>query len=200
MHLLSFKEWTKKLKIDGKYFQRNELEEEIKNTIQSSDDRYFLIVGEHGTGKTSSFKQIIKNNNNNGMIYVACPDDPLDFGKSFADAISYSSIYSTSILRKLFSSLSILPSSLNQKSPMSEYHACEEKFFKAVEQYKIQTKRTPILVIDDIHKFLNHEYSKKFLLELQGLAKELAVLSINIKKNYLSYFITLFIQLRIIKF
>ena len=165
------------LKENKKYFCRAQLEEEVKCEIKSNDDeagRYFLLVGEHGTGKTTLVQHIVQSEKG-GIVYVSCPSDPLEFGVAFADAISYSSIYSRSIFRRFFSSLSILPSSSEKNSPMPEYEASQMKFFQAVKLYKKETKRVPILVIDDVNNFSSNPIGVEFLLHLQNLAKVCAV-------------------------
>jgi Cdc6-like AAA superfamily ATPase len=170
------KNGQKKLLLDVEYFPRKFLEQNIIQAIGAGDDagNYFLLVGEHGTGKTSLVQRLVENSTS-GMIYVSCPKDANDFGKSFANAILYSTIYNPPLWRKVFTSLSILPSTNNIKKPMPEYWACEEKFFQAVERYKAETGHAPILVIDDVNNFLANDIGKEFLLQLQKLAKECAV-------------------------
>ena len=138
--------------------------------------RYLLLVGENGIGKTTLIQRVTESFSD-GIIYVSCPQDPLLFGQAFADSISYSSIYSPSMFRVIFSSLDVLPSSKQIKLRIPEYRACQKKFLQCIEQYKKNTGRTPILVIDDVNNFCRNETSKEFLLQLQGYAKECAVSS-----------------------
>ncbi len=158
------------------YFTRNNLEQKVIKSISRGEKsgNYFLLVGEHGTGKTSLVQRIVQNSGG-GMVYVSCPDNPLEFGQSFAAAINYTSIYEPSLFRKFFTKLSILPSSAGITLPMPEFEACRKKFFQAAERYKRETGHAPVLVIDDVNKFCKDEVGKKFLLQLQDLAKECAV-------------------------
>ena len=58
---------------------------------------------------------------------------------------------------------------------MAEFWASLEKFSRAVREYKKNTGRTPVLVIDDVNNFCATEMSKEFILQLQLLAKQWAV-------------------------
>ena len=155
------------------YFHRPKEENELKEKISKQKSSYFLLVGERGKGKTSLASGYAQRSR--GVIYVSCPPDPLQFGKKFADAIDYSSIYNPIIFRKLFTSLNILPSSSSFNGPLSEFNACQEKFIDAVIQYKKNTGEIPILIIDDVNNFCNQENNKEMLFQLQKLAKKCAV-------------------------
>jgi ATPase family associated with various cellular activities (AAA) len=49
---------------------------------------YYVISGEHGTGKTSMIKKVC-NEIGSGVIYVDVPDDVNDFEKAFASATGF---------------------------------------------------------------------------------------------------------------
>ena len=129
----------------NEYFDRKQLESDVTNMIQARSGCYFLIVGEHGVGKTSLIKKLVASSDG-GMIYLTCPPNPIQFGRSFADAIGYSAIYEPSLLRNYFPSLSIIPSSKHVKLPMPEFEASQDKFLSEVKKYTKSTGRIPILI------------------------------------------------------
>ena len=65
----------------------------------AAQKKYFLLAGEYGLGKTCLIKKVAGSVIGGGIIYVACPANPLHFGQSFAVAINYASIYKPSMYR-----------------------------------------------------------------------------------------------------
>jgi hypothetical protein len=165
------------------YYERKDITELLSSKISPSNKKkkYYIISGVKGVGKTTSVMHFTKSrynnkdiNNKGGVIYVSC-DDANKFGKAFADAISYSTIYEPSLLRKFYASiLNILPT-VNVKNSKDTFDACEEKFYRAVNNYKKLTGKMPTLIIDNVNNFLADETSKSFLQVLQKRAKEDAV-------------------------
>jgi len=166
------------------YYERRDITELLSSKISPSNKKeknYYIISGVKGVGKTTSVMHFTKSrynnkdiNNKGGVIYVSC-DDVDDFGKAFADSISYSTIYKPSLFRKFYGSIfSILPI-VDGKNSKDTFDACKEKFYYAVKNYKKITGKTPILIIDNVNNFLINETAKSFLQELQGYAKEDAV-------------------------
>jgi Cdc6-like AAA superfamily ATPase len=166
------------------YYERKDITELLSSKISPSnkdEGKYYIISGVKGVGKTTSVMYFTKSrynskdfNNKGGVIYVSC-DDANKFGKAFADAISYSTIYEPSLLRKFYASiLNILPT-VNVKNSKDTFDACEEKFYRAVNNYKKLTGNMPTLIIDNVNNFLADETSKSFLQVLQKRAKEDAV-------------------------
>jgi Cdc6-like AAA superfamily ATPase len=166
------------------YYERKDITELLSSKISPSnkkEKKYYIISGVKGVGKTTSVMHFTKSrynskdfNNKGGVIYVSC-DDANKFGKAFADAISYSTIYEPSMFRKFYVSIfSILPS-VDATDSKKTFDACRKKFYHAVKNYKKITGNTPILIIDNANNFLINETAKSFLQELQGYAKEDAV-------------------------
>ena len=166
------------------YYERKDITGLLSSKISPSDKdeaNYYVISGVKGVGKTTSVMQFTKSRYNNkdvnnkcGVIYVSC-DDVNDFGKTFADAISYSTIYEPSIFRKFYIRLfSILPT-VDATDSKKTFDACRKKFYHAVDNYKKITGNTPILIIDNVNNFLINETGKSFLQILQKRAKEDAV-------------------------
>jgi len=178
------------------YYERKDITELLSSKISPSDQmesNYYIITGVKGVGKTTSVMHFTFSrynnkdfNNKGGVIYVSCPDDVDDFGKAFADAISYSTIYRPSKFRLFYIRLfGILPT-VNVRNSKDTFDACEEKFYDAVNNYKRITGKTPTLIIDNVNNFLADETGKSFLQVLQIRAKENAVRFIihnNIKNN-----------------
>ena len=158
------------------YYEREDITGLLSSKISPSNKKeknYYIISGVKGVGKTTSVMHFTKSrynskdvNNKGGVIYVSC-DDVTEFGKAFADAISYSTIYEPSLFR-------ILPN-VDATDSKKTFDACRKKFYHAVKNYKKKTGNTPILIIDNVNNFLINETAKSFLQELQGYAKEDAV-------------------------
>ena len=165
------------------YYERRDITELLSSKISPSDKdeaNYYIISGVKGVGKTTSVMHFTKSrynnkdiNNKGGVIYVSC-DDANKFGKAFADAISYSTIYRPSLFRAFYSIFNILPT-VDVRSSKDTFDACEEKFYNAIDNYKKKTGKTPILIIDNVNNFLMNETGKSFLQILQKRAKEDAV-------------------------
>ena len=166
------------------YYERKDITGLLSSKISPSNKKeknYYIISGVKGVGKTTSVMHFTKSryknkdtSNKGGVIYVSC-DDVNDFGKAFADAISYSTIYEPSLFRLFYVRLfSILPT-VDATDSKNTFDACRKKFYHAVNNYKKMTGNTPILIIDNVKNFLINETGKSFLQELQGYAKEDAV-------------------------
>jgi len=165
------------------YYERTDITGLLSSKISPSNKdeaNYYIISGVKGVGKTTSVIHFTKSrynnkdvNNKGGVIYVSC-DDIDKFGKAFADAISYSTIYKPSIFRKFYSVFSILVT-VDATDSKKTFDACEENFYHAVNNYKKITGKTPILIIDNVHNFLINETGKSFLQILQKRAKRDAV-------------------------
>jgi Cdc6-like AAA superfamily ATPase len=164
---------NKKEKTITNFFPREIIYQSISKFVFDPNGMYFMVIGQHGVGKSSILKKIAEDNT--GIIYVKCPQEPKHFGQKFADAICYSTIYRPHILRKLFQSFYILPSSKNFKDIMPEFYASELKFLHAVKNYKNKTGKIPVLVIDQVNNLLRTDEGKYFLLQLQDFAKSCAV-------------------------
>ena len=97
------------VKTSTDYFERKDITGLLSSKISPSNEKnknYYIISGVKGVDKTTSVMHFTKSrynskdvNNKGGVIYESC-DDVIDFGKAFADAISYSTIYEPSIFRK----------------------------------------------------------------------------------------------------
>jgi len=167
------------------YYERRDITELLSSKISPSDKdeaNYYIISGVKGVGKTTSVMHFTKSrynnkdiNNKGGVIYVSCSRNFNDFGKAFADSISYSTIYEPSLFRLFYVSIfSILPS-VDATDSKKTFDACRKKFYHAVKNYKKITGNTPILIIDNVNNFLINETAKSFLQILQKRAKEDAV-------------------------
>ena len=172
------------IKTSTDYYERTDITGLLSSKISPSNKKeknYYIISGVKGVGKTTSVIHFTKSrynnkdvNNKGGVIYVSC-DDVNDFGKAFADAISYSTIYEPSLFRLFYVSIfSILPS-VDATDSKKTFDACRKKFYHAVKNYKKKTGNTPILIIDNVNNFRINETAKSFLQILQKRAKEDAV-------------------------
>ena len=164
------------------YYERKDVKELLSSTISPSDTnraRYYIISGVKGCGKTAAVKYFTKTryhnkdtDNKGGVIYVSFIGNN-DFGKEFADAISYSTIYEPSLFRRFYSKFNILPT-VDGNNSKDTFYACQKKFYHAVKNYKKITGKTPTLIIDNVNYF-NNENGKLFLRILLERAKNDAV-------------------------
>jgi hypothetical protein len=119
------------------YYERTDITGLLSSKISPSNKKeknYYIISGVKGVGKTTSVMHFTKSrynnkdvNNKGGVIYVSCSKNFNDFGKAFADAISYSTIYKPSIFRKFYVGIfSILPT-VDATDSKKTFDACKEK-------------------------------------------------------------------------
>ena len=160
------------VKTKPNYYERTDITGLLTSTISPSnkdEGKYYIISGVKGVGKTTSVMHFTKSrynnkdvNNKGGVVYVSF-DDANDFGKAFADAISYTTIYRPSLFRLFYFRLfSILPT-VDATDSKKTFEACREKFYRAVENYKKITGNTPILIIDNVNNFLELKLVNHFL-------------------------------------
>jgi hypothetical protein len=117
------------------YYERKDVKELLSSTISPSDINrasYYIISGVKGCGKTAAIRHFTKTryhnkdtDNKGGVIYVSFIGNN-DFGKEFADAISYSSIYDPSLLRRFYSKFIILPR-VDSENSDEIFYACQKK-------------------------------------------------------------------------
>ena len=169
------------VKIKPNDYERKDISESLASKISPEPQHmqfgYYVITGVKGVGKSTAVKQFTKSRYNNedvdkrgGVIYVSCDGDFNDFGKAFADAISYSSIYKPSLLRHYASMLLMLPGADGNNSK-DTFDACKKKFYHAVENYKNKTGKIPVLIIDNMDNYLTDVRGKLFLQILRKIAK-----------------------------
>ncbi|CAG8763918.1 18160_t:CDS:2, partial [Dentiscutata erythropus] len=75
------------LPLSKKLFKREKLENDLKKTLQLPLplNNYFLILGEHGTGKTTLVQNTILNlQEPKGVAYFECPLNVKDFAKNLS--------------------------------------------------------------------------------------------------------------------
>ena len=75
---------------EGFVVERKELAAEVERILQPPEGyaKYHLIVGDHGTGKTTLVRQVA--HERSGIIYVSIPKNVSLFGEEFAHAINWS--------------------------------------------------------------------------------------------------------------
>ncbi|CAG8684004.1 4047_t:CDS:2, partial [Ambispora gerdemannii] len=76
--------------ISKKLVKRENLENVVKNILQFSLQNYFLISGEHGTGKTTLVQNaILSLQEPKGVIHFECPSDAKEFAKNLSKHLDY---------------------------------------------------------------------------------------------------------------
>ena len=75
---------------DSAFIHRPSLEADFERMVTPSNKptKYFVVAGEHGTGKSTMMKAACSKVGG-GIIYVDVPENVLDFGDAFADAIGF---------------------------------------------------------------------------------------------------------------
>jgi hypothetical protein len=143
--------------------------------------RYYLVVGEHGTGKTTAIMQSAREIGK-GVIYVHAPPEPEEFADALAEAIGFRFeeyiSYAKSLKLKLLSSSRTGKVIGNEEelhfcSPpnfVAEGHSKLRRVMRTLErgctQYKDANGKPPVLVVDNINNL-----PKDMLEVLQDYAK-----------------------------
>jgi ATPase family associated with various cellular activities (AAA) len=156
------------------YFPRNDVEASLKkilNNPSTTVSNYWVIVGEHGTGKTTTVQKVC-NEIGKGIIYVDVPEDLSEFGKDFAQAIG---VY--------YHQQNVGPLSYIHKSvlgpeqgielmliPVLSWDVVYGIFKEYADWYRKENNKAPVIVIDNINRLAND--APKILQILQDGAKD----------------------------
>ena len=137
---------------------RNDLLDEVKKLVEPSEKKrpYPLIIGEHGTGKTSLIHMAISSvTKPRGIIYLDlapnCKSEG-DVATAILDAIGW---YSDPLIdpskRNYSSSLPISILEANRFTAPSVREALQY-FFRAAHRFRSDYKRIPVFVIDNANR------------------------------------------------
>jgi len=138
---------------------RNPLIEEIKEIITPTEESrlYPLIVGEHGTGKTSLIKLAVNSMNENkpkGVVYVDIPiecDLEVDVTKAMQEALGWSLDPLIDPSERNYSSSLLVLLEANRFAAVSLGGVLQVLSHLAI-KYKQEYNRVPVLIIDNANR------------------------------------------------
>lgn len=158
----------------------------LKNVIspQVIVKRYYMVTGEHGTGKSTASRHNAHLLGHKGIVYVNVPDsgDPHDFEDSLAERLHlYHLIYDKLItFASLYTAAILLDFPAYDGDKKASYlRIILKKLVVLSRQYKRwHGGKGVVLVIDQVNNFLKNEKGMRYLEILQDSAKYMAVSNI----------------------
>ncbi|KAF0424565.1 hypothetical protein F8M41_006508 [Gigaspora margarita] len=159
--------------ISNKLVKRENLENSLKKILQLSLNRYFLIVGEHGTGKTILVQNTILNLQVlKGVVHFECPSNAKEFANNLSKHLNCELYpfnlrdiivqWTTNAIRR-------------EQDGHSEYYSwniLSMQLLKAAKYYKEKYRRPMVLILDQVDRIAKKNY--EFLEMLQDFAKNCA--------------------------
>jgi len=147
---------------------QNDLQRILTPRKPSEASNYYLITGEHGTGKTTAIKQACRNVGS-GVIYMEVPEYIANFALVFANATGFESRVSGFfpwLNQQIFGEKMIVSVDLaNQGNWMPIYN----KFKETAKWYEAKHGKVPVLVIDNVNEIAKQ--NPEMLQVLQNGAK-----------------------------
>ncbi|RHZ44228.1 hypothetical protein Glove_750g52 [Diversispora epigaea] len=162
-----------------KLIKRENLENALKNILQLSLQKYFLILGKHGTGKTTLIQNTILNlQKPKGVIHFECPSDSKEFVKNLSKYLDYELypfklqdifIQSTTNVIKKGSTWHL---EQDDYSKYSNWNLLSIQLQRTAIYYMKKYKRPIVLVLDQVDRIAKTD--PEFLGILQDFAKDCA--------------------------
>ncbi|CAG8649106.1 7659_t:CDS:2, partial [Ambispora gerdemannii] len=174
----------KKGKIDREFnptklVKRENLENALKEILQLSFQRYFLISGEHGTGKTTLVQNTILNlQEPKGVIHFECPSDVKEFAKKLSkqlDCELYPFKLRDIIVQLATNAIRKGSTWYVEQDGYSEYSNWDllsMQLLRTANYYMKKYKRPIVLILDQVDRIAKED--PKFLRILQDFAKDCA--------------------------
>ncbi|CAF2412020.1 unnamed protein product [Rotaria sp. Silwood2] len=150
-------------------FERKEILDELSSIIKPVANKlvssYYIVVGDHGTGKTTLIRQAARQAGR-GVIYVDIPYNVERFGSAFARSINFN--FKEHILLSAW-----IESKMFGSPPDDGKQESWERVLATFEKYAIDFKKrygcVPILIFDNCDSLAKKD--KKMLEILQDVAK-----------------------------
>ncbi|CAG8723040.1 9736_t:CDS:2, partial [Ambispora leptoticha] len=156
--------------ISKKLVKRENLENAVKNILQLSLQNYFLISGEHGTGKTTLVQNaILSLQEPKGAIHFECPSDAKEFAKNLSKHLDYE-LYPFK-LRDIIMQLTTnaIRKEQDGRSEYSSWNLLSTQLLRTADYYMKKYKRPIVLVLDQVDRIAKKD--PEFLGILQDFAK-----------------------------
>ncbi|CAG8532037.1 11459_t:CDS:2 [Scutellospora calospora] len=156
-----------------KLVKRENLENALKEILQLSFQKYFLISGEHGTGKTTLVQNVILNlQEPKGVIHFECPSDVKEFAKNLSKYLDCQ-LYPfklQDIIMQL--TTNAIRKEQDGHSEYSNWNLLSMQLLRTANYYMKKYKRPIVLILDQVDRIAKDD--PKFLRILQDFAKDCA--------------------------
>ncbi|KAJ3076565.1 hypothetical protein HDU98_002085 [Podochytrium sp. JEL0797] len=155
--------------VKSSYFvDRPSVESDFVRMVTPQEDpaSYFVVVGEHGTGKSTMMKAACSKVGG-GVIYVDVPANVRNFGDAFAHAIGFKFHPSHSFAEYIHSL--VYGTGPSPEQHQERWELPYEKFKELARWYRATHGKTPVIVFDSVN-FLAKD-AEKVLEVLQRDAK-----------------------------
>nr|CAG8569419.1 11351_t:CDS:2 [Entrophospora candida] len=154
--------------ISKKLVKRENLENDPRKFLQRSlNSRYFLILGEPGTGKTTLIQSTILNlQEPKGVVHFVCPSNVKEFAKNLAEHLNCE-LYPFK-LRDI-----VVPNAIRKEqdnhSEYSNWNLLSMQLLNTARNYMKKYKRPIVLILDQVDRIAMND--QKFIEILQDFAK-----------------------------
>ena len=136
------------------YVQRKEVESDLKQILTPDEDvkGFFVISGEHGTGKTTIVQKVCEEIGH-GIIYVDVPEEVEEFSYAFSQAIGINyhqenNGFFSYIYQKVFDS----EKCIIDLNVALDWMIVYRKFKLYADWYRKKHGKAPVLVVDNINR------------------------------------------------
>jgi hypothetical protein len=168
---------TTRFELPLEHIDRPDVVAELKVLLRPEEsDKYGVVIGEHGTGKSTAVRDaIMELEEPKGVVYFSCPEVLKDFGQDMAAAVGYKFVAWDFIggwrrrLSGVNGSEDPVPSS---DEPLASYRVLRRALKKTARAYKKKHKRPLVLVIDAADRVAKKD--PDFFFTLQDFAKDCA--------------------------
>ncbi|RIA98869.1 P-loop containing nucleoside triphosphate hydrolase protein [Glomus cerebriforme] len=136
--------------------ERKDLEDTLSKILQPSLHNYYLIMGTHGTGKTTLIQNtILKLKKPKGVVHFKCPSDVNEFSKELAKHLD----------------CELYPDA-GRQSKYADWSLLRRQLVSTAHYYMKTYKRPMVLILDQIDRIAKKD--PEFLGILQDFAKDYA--------------------------
>jgi hypothetical protein len=156
---------------------RPDVEKKLEELFFGTTDlsaSYVLIMGEHGTGKSTAVRRVVRNKRGiNGAIYVNAPRDLTTFGSRLASSVGFTSetVDTQGGVRRRFN-LTTKQEAVPKRAdePMSTWSAVSDSIEEAATMFRKKHGRPAVLIIDSAERIAKK--NPALLADLQEFAKD----------------------------